>query len=33
MGELQLAFEKLKQQLADEGLFDAEHKKKLPEFT
>lgn len=30
IGALQIAFEKLKQQLADEGLFDAIHKKKLP---
>jgi len=32
IGELQLAFERLKQKLADEGLFDAEHKKPLPEY-
>ncbi|MEK7263053.1 MAG: exodeoxyribonuclease VII large subunit, partial [Bacteroidota bacterium] len=32
LGELQLAFERLKQKLADEGLFDAEHKKELPQF-
>ena len=32
IGELQLAFERLKQKLADEGLFDPAHKKPLPEF-
>ncbi len=32
VGELQLAFEKLKHRLAAEGLFDAESKKPLPEF-
>jgi len=32
VGELQLAFEKLKQKLADEGLFDEAHKKPIPEF-
>ena len=32
VGELQLAFERLKQKLADEGLFDEEHKKEIPEF-
>jgi len=32
VGELQLAFERLKQQLASEGLFDKEHKKPLPPF-
>ncbi|MCX7797249.1 MAG: exodeoxyribonuclease VII large subunit [Melioribacter sp.] len=32
MGELQLAFEKLKQKLAAEGLFDPEHKKPIPKF-
>jgi exodeoxyribonuclease VII large subunit len=31
-GELQLAFERLKRQLADEGLFDSEHKKPIPAF-
>jgi len=30
IGALQVAFEKLKQQLADEGLFDPIHKKELP---
>lgn len=30
LGDLQLAFERLKQQLADEGLFDRAHKKQLP---
>ncbi|MBL0715566.1 MAG: exodeoxyribonuclease VII large subunit [Desulfosarcina sp.] len=29
-GDLQLAFEQLKQKLADEGLFDEKHKKPLP---
>jgi len=32
VGELQLAFEKLKQKLASEGLFDARRKKPLPPF-
>lgn len=32
IGELQLAFERLKKKLAAEGLFDAEHKKPIPEF-
>lgn len=32
VGELQLAFERLKEQLAAEGLFDPTHKKPLPEF-
>ncbi len=32
VGELQQAFERLKQKLFDEGLFDEEHKKPLPEF-
>jgi len=32
VGELQLAFERLKQKLAAEGLFDEKHKKPLPEF-
>lgn len=32
VGELQLAFERLKQKLAAEGLFDPAHKKPLPEF-
>ena len=32
VGELQLAFERLKAQLAAEGLFDQAHKKPLPEF-
>ena len=31
-GALQLAFEQLKKKLGDEGLFDEEHKKRLPEF-
>ena len=31
-GELQAAFEMLKQKLADEGLFDGEHKKPIPQF-
>ncbi|HNT88250.1 MAG TPA: exodeoxyribonuclease VII large subunit, partial [Candidatus Hydrogenedentes bacterium] len=30
VGALQLAFEKLKRKLAEEGLFDEEHKKPLP---
>ena len=32
VGELQLAFERLKEQLAAEGLFDPIHKKSLPKF-
>ena len=32
IGALQQAFEQLKQRLQREGLFDAEHKKKLPRF-
>ncbi len=32
VGELQLAFEQLKRRLSEEGLFDPEHKKPLPEF-
>jgi exodeoxyribonuclease VII large subunit len=32
LGELQVAFERLKQKLATEGLFDADHKKPIPEF-
>lgn len=32
IGELQLAFEQLKRRLAEEGLFDPEHKKPLPQF-
>lgn len=32
VGALQLAFERLKEQLAGEGLFDSEHKKPLPPF-
>ena len=32
VGELQLAFERLKQKLAAEGLFEASHKKPLPRF-
>ncbi len=32
IGALQRAFEALKQRLADEGLFDAKHKKPLPRF-
>lgn len=32
VGELQAAFEKLKQNLSDEGLFDKEHKKEIPLF-
>lgn len=31
-GDLALAFERLKQQLADEGLFAAEHKQPIPQF-
>ena len=32
IGDLQLAFEQLKQRLYAEGLFDASHKKPLPDF-
>ncbi len=32
VGELQAAFDKLKQKLFDEGLFDEEHKKPIPRF-
>lgn len=32
VGELQEAFEKLKQKLSAEGLFDTEHKKQIPKF-
>ena len=32
VGELQIAFENLKQKLAGEGIFDQEHKKEIPEF-
>ncbi len=32
VGELQLAYERLKQKLADEGLFDEERKKPLPKY-
>jgi len=32
LGELQLAFEAMKKRLDEEGLFNAEHKKPLPEF-
>jgi exodeoxyribonuclease VII large subunit len=32
VGELQIAFERLKKKLAAEGLFDIAHKKPLPEF-
>ncbi len=32
VGELQAAFEKLKQKLSDEGLFDKERKKEIPLF-
>ena len=31
-GELQVAFEMLKQKLAEEGLFDQDHKKEIPRF-
>ena len=31
-GDLQVAFEQLKKKLADEGLFDVEHKKTLPAY-
>ena len=32
VGELQIAFENLKQKLAMEGIFDQEYKKEIPEF-
>ena len=32
IGDLQLAFEQLKAKLSEEGLFDASHKKPLPQF-
>lgn len=32
IGELQLAFEQLKQRLRDEGLFELEHKRPLPRY-
>jgi exodeoxyribonuclease VII large subunit len=32
VGELELAFQQLKQKLADEGLFDPEHKIPIPQF-
>lgn len=32
VGELTIAFEQLKEKLQKDGLFDAEHKKKLPEY-
>ena len=32
VGELQIAFENLKQKLAGEGIFDQKHKKEIPEF-
>lgn len=32
VGELQLAFERLKKKLSGEGLFDAAHKKPIPEY-
>lgn len=32
IGDLQLAFEQLKSKLSEEGLFDAAHKKPLPQF-
>ena len=32
IGELQLTFERLKQRLLEEGLFDPEHKKPLPRY-
>ena len=32
IGDLQLAFEELKAKLSEEGLFDASHKKPLPQF-
>ena len=33
IGELQAAFERLKQKLSDEGLFDSEYKKPIPGFS
>ena len=32
VGELQIAFERLKQKLAAEGLFDRDHKRQIPKF-
>jgi len=32
IGELELSFQQLKKKLAEEGLFDSEHKKPIPEF-
>jgi exodeoxyribonuclease VII large subunit len=32
IGELELSFQQLKKKLSEEGLFDPEHKKSLPEF-
>jgi len=32
IGELELSFQQLKKRLSEEGLFDPEHKKPLPEF-
>ncbi len=32
IGKLQLEFEKLKQKLSSEGIFDSEHKKSLPKY-
>jgi len=32
IGDLQLAFEQLKQRLQEEGLFDEEHKRSIPDF-
>lgn len=32
IGALHIAFEQLKEKLSEEGLFDVEHKKKLPEY-
>lgn len=32
VGELQAAFEELKQKLSEEGLFDEEHKRQIPSF-
>ena len=32
IGELQLAYEQLKQRLQEEGIFDEEHKRQIPEF-
>lgn len=32
LGELQIAFERLKQKLANEGLFDPAHKKPIPQY-